>query len=269
MKKKWTGERLETFIYTRDAIDHLHRYALVNDYIIGKKVLDIASGEGYGSNLISKTAQHVIGVDIDKESIEKASIKYKKNNLVFKIGSAEDIPVETNSIDVVVSFETLEHHDKHLEMFKEIKRILKPNGILIMSTPDKLYYSDKRTFVNKFHIKELYKDEYINLLNLNFNNNQLLNQSYINGNSIIQEDNSSQITQVYTGNYNSLTNLNLEPLYLISISSDTDIIKQKTTIFSGYNIVEEEMTLRLQKSNSFKLGSFILSPIKKIKKLLK
>ena len=61
----WTGERLETFIYTRDAIEHLHRYSLISKYISGKTVLDIACGEGYGSNIISKTAATVFGVDID------------------------------------------------------------------------------------------------------------------------------------------------------------------------------------------------------------
>lgn len=269
MKKKWTGERLETFIYTRDAIDHLHRYAIVREYVNNKNVLDIASGEGYGSNLISEIASTVIGVDIDEESIKKASLKYKKNNLTFKVGRADLIPVNDNSIDVVVSFETLEHHDKHQEMFLEIKRVLKSDGIVIMSTPDKLYYTDKRNFKNEFHVKELYKSEFIDLISTNFKNYQLLNQSYINGNSIIQEDNANQVKTFFTGNYNELMTIALEPLYLIAISSNINFEKQKNSIFNGHDIVENEMNARYRKSNSFKLGNFILSPIKLIKKLKK
>lgn len=269
MKKKWTGERLETFIYTRDAIDHLHRYAIVKDYAADKYVLDIASGEGYGSNLISKIAKSVVGVDIDQESVDKATIKYKKSNLIFKVGRADFIPVENDSIDVVVSFETLEHHDKHQEMFNEIKRVLKPNGVLIMSTPDKLYYSDKRNFLNEFHVKELYKNEFHELVSKNFRNKQFLSQNYINGNSFLQIDDQHQVKEVYGGDYNSINISSLEPLYLLSISSDGDFLPQKNSVFNGMNMVEHEILENFKKSNSFKLGNFLLSPIKFFKRFLK
>lgn len=268
MKKKWTGERLETFIYTRDTIDHLHRYAIAKDYIKGKSVLDIASGEGYGSNLLSLDAASVIGVDIDPESVKNASKKYHKSNLEFIVGSADLIPVNSNSIDVVVSFETLEHHDKHQEMFLEIKRVLKKEGILIISTPDKLYYSDKRNFKNEFHIKELYKNEFQDLISANFLNHQCLNQKYTKGSSLIQEDNKDQINEIYTGDYSILNKNEILPLYLIIIGSDGNFIKQKSTIFNGNEILEKELLSTFRKSNSFRLGSFILSPIKFIKKCL-
>ena len=113
MKKKWSGERLETFVYGEFVSEHLHRYCLANLYVTDKVVLDIASGEGYGSNLLSSSAKEVIGVDIDQEAVENAKQKYKKSNLNFKTGSADKIPVADNSIDVLVSFETIEHHDKH------------------------------------------------------------------------------------------------------------------------------------------------------------
>jgi ubiquinone/menaquinone biosynthesis C-methylase UbiE len=269
MQKKWTGERLETFIYTRDTIEHLHRYAIVNDYIKGKTVLDIASGEGYGSNLISKNALSVIGVDIDESTIKMASLKYQKNNLEFKVGRVDSIPVNDHSIDVVVSFETLEHHDKHQEMFLEIKRVLTSDGILIMSTPDKSYYSDKRNFKNVYHIKELYKNEFQDLISNNFKKSQILNQKYANGNSLIQEDNDNQLNSVFSGNYDIISEHDLDPLYLISISSDVEISRQKSSIFNGKQILEQEMTIMFQKSNSFRLGSFILSPFKFLKKILK
>ena len=150
--KTWTGERLETFVFNDNTVEHLHRYAITIDYIKGKTVLDIASGEGYGTNLLSKYAEKVFGVDIDETSIELAKKKYSSKNLEFKIGRADLIPLEDSSMDVVVSFETLEHHDKHQEMMLEIKRVLKPGGILIMSTPDKKYYTDTYSQVKNIKV---------------------------------------------------------------------------------------------------------------------
>lgn len=213
----WTGERLQTFIYNRDAIEHLHRYAITTPYIVTKNVLDVACGEGYGSNLISKYANQVYGVDIDSTTIDLAKKKYKKDNLSFKSGSTDAIPLGDNSIDVVISFETIEHHNKHEKMFDEIKRVLKKDGILIISTPDKKFYSDVRNFTNKFHIKELYKSEFLNLISKNFSQYLLLNQEYIGSTSVI---NLNEKSMIYGGNYNNIDILKVDPLYLVAICSD-------------------------------------------------
>lgn len=89
-----------------------------------------------------------------------AKEKYKAHNLEYKVGQADKIPYKSNFFDVVVSFETLEHHDKHIEMMEEIKIVLKQGGICIISTPDKLVYSDKKNYQNPFHVKELYKEDF-------------------------------------------------------------------------------------------------------------
>ena len=78
--KEWTKERLETFITNGAMLEHLHRYAMLSEIVKGKTVLDIACGEGYGSNILSKNANKVIAIDIDAATIKKASIKYKKEN---------------------------------------------------------------------------------------------------------------------------------------------------------------------------------------------
>lgn len=91
---------------------------------------------------MSKVANKVIGVDIDKCVVEQASLKYKSNSLSFLCGSVDKIPLDNNSVDVLISFETIEHHDKPEEMFQEIKRVLKPNEMVVMYSADKNYYSD-------------------------------------------------------------------------------------------------------------------------------
>ena len=140
-KKKYTGERLETHESGQGMLEHLHRYGVALEFCRHKDVLDIASGEGYGSNLLAKVARNITGVDISADTVREASEKYatRQKNLQFIEGSAAAIPAKAASFDVVVSFETIEHHDKHEEMMAEIKRVLRPGGMLIISSPDKLY----------------------------------------------------------------------------------------------------------------------------------
>jgi ubiquinone/menaquinone biosynthesis C-methylase UbiE len=272
MKRTWTGERLESFIFTRDAIDHLHRYAISKSYIKNKIVLDIASGEGYGSNILSENAKFVYGVDIDKKTIYLAKKKYQKDNLEFLVGSADLIPLEDNAVDVVVSFETIEHHDKHLEMFKEIRRVLKPEGTLIISTPDKLEYSDKREFVNPFHVKELYKKEFESLVSMYFSKRQDLLQTFINGNSVIYDSSQLPKVDVYSGNYHQINQQESTNMYLIAIASDYEFENQKISIFNGQEILEartKEIQDKVYESNTYKFGHFVLGPLKFLKKVLK
>ena len=272
MKKKWTGERLETFIYNRDAIDHLHRYALVSNFIESKIILDIASGEGYGSHLMCEKASFVYGVDIDELTISKAKLKYQKKNLEFLVGNTSAIPLENQSVDVVISFETIEHHDEHEQMMVEIKRVLKPNGIVVISTPDKKYYSDLRNFHNQFHVKELYKNEFVNLLSTYFKNIQLFNQRYCNGNSIIYEDISDHQLKFYSGNYSQININEPHPLYLIAIMSDSSLKLQYGSFFDGNEILKEQIDREnaiVYKSNTYKLGHFLLRPLKFLKKCYK
>lgn len=266
MKNKWSGERLESFIYGRDSIEHLHRYALVMSYVENKTVLDIACGEGYGSNLMSSKAAQVHSVDIDAQTISAAKAKYNKANINFQVGSATDIPLPNQSVDVVVSFETIEHHNQHQEMMSEIKRVLKPDGIVIISTPDKLYYSDHRNFQNPFHVQELYKQEFVDLLTQRFQNYQLLAQMYCNGNSIIQDEKKQSELQLYTGDYHQVTPQKIDALYLIIIASDVDFAQQNSSIFNGETIERKSWNDHWQKSNTYRVGNFILKPLKFLKR---
>jgi ubiquinone/menaquinone biosynthesis C-methylase UbiE len=278
----WTGERLETFVFNDNTVEHLHRYAMVIEFVKDKTVLDIASGEGYGSNLLSKYAAKVFGVDIDKLSIELAKEKYKAQNLEFKIGPADAIPLANGSIDVVVSFETLEHHDKHEEMMGEIKRVLKPGGILIMSTPDKKYYSDESEYKNPFHIKELYRTEFKELISRHFNYSEFYFQKMFNGSLIIPEK-INQGFKNFSGDFNELdTTLEWKPIFMIVIASDKEMSLENC--ISGFNgnvlaAIEKEQLVRkiskdsrdeainwIKKSWNFRIGKAILSPIRFFKK---
>jgi ubiquinone/menaquinone biosynthesis C-methylase UbiE len=273
MDRIFTGERLETSIFNGNTINHLHRYAIAMPLVKGKTVLDIASGEGYGSHLMSEEAIHVYGVDIDRDTIERAKNKYIRDNLKFLNGSTSEIPLDTNSVDVVISFETIEHHDEHEQMMLEIKRVLKPEGTLIISSPDKHFYSDKRDYNNPFHVKELYKSEFTDLISKHFTQFGLYSQSYIYGSSVMLEDYNRELFEFYTGDYTKIQSTKSDPNFLIGICSDSDIHKIKDSIFEGRKVIEEQNLERklevkmnnIYNSTTYKLGHFILAPFKFIK----
>ena len=145
-------------------LEHLHRYYLAREFAKGKKVLDIACGEGYGSAILAEVALKVVGVDASEEVIEYASGRYERQNLQFMTGVCRRIPLPDASVDLIVCFETIEHHADHHEMMREFVRVLRPEGAVIISTPDKAEYSDKPNFLNPHHVKELYFDEFKELM---------------------------------------------------------------------------------------------------------
>lgn len=271
-----TGERLEFNSFSDVTIEHLHRYAIALEFVKGKRVLDIASGEGYGTFLLSKIATSVIGVDIDLESIELANDKYKSTNIEFVHGSTSSIPLLDNAVDVVISFETIEHHDKHDEMMIEIKRVLNPNGILIISSPDKKYYSDNIGQNNIYHIKELYFEEFKFLINKYFEFSSFYFQKAYNFNSYISDSKSYGEVVVFSGDNTQIVKNLIEPLYNIVIASDFENIKLQPSIFNGTKIrsLETQQFLANKISNihnsiTFKLGKFICFPFFYLKSKLK
>lgn len=160
---EFTGERYVPGLnWPEISYEHWHRYLYAMEFASAKVVLDIASGEGYGSALLAQVAERVIGVDVDAAAVQFASRKYCQPNLEFRRGPAHAIPVdEEHAFDLVVCFETIEHlSEEHQRQFlHEIKRLLKPGGVLLLSTPNKQLYSDEPAYTNQFHVNELYQAE--------------------------------------------------------------------------------------------------------------
>jgi len=151
----FTGERYIPTEGGEIRHEHFHRYAWIAPLVAGKSVLDVASGAGYGSALLARTAASVVGVDISVEAVEHASAAYSQANLSFMEGSAARLPLADGTFDVVVSFETIEHLLEQEQMLGEIKRVLRPEGVLVISSPNKEVYSELSGLHNEFHVKEL------------------------------------------------------------------------------------------------------------------
>jgi len=136
--------------------EHLTRYLSALDLVENKIVLDIACGSGYGSKLLSSKASHVYGVDIDKKTVEYAKQEFNSKNITYLVGNGENIPLNDDSVDVVVTFETIEHIDNYKKFLDEISRVLKSNGLAIVSTPNDIEFAEGNHFhLHQFKYKEL------------------------------------------------------------------------------------------------------------------
>lgn len=173
---EFTGERFTPECVREIFHEHWHRYAWAQGLVGGLDVLDCACGEGYGSRILADAARSVSGVDIDAATIDHARRRYATDRLEFTRASALALPFEDARFDAVVSFETLEHLAEHDQLMGEFRRVLRPDGFLLMSSPDKKTYSDDTGFENEFHVRELYRDQFEQLLAGHFPNYRLFGQ---------------------------------------------------------------------------------------------
>jgi len=129
------------------------------------KVLDIACGEGFGSKLIAKKANLVVGADLDKKVVEYAQKTNSAKNIVYINCDANNTPFASNSFDCILSMETLEHVNPNM-FLKEMKRILTINGRIVISTPQN---RDGQIPINPFHKREYSLSEVKVLIKSYFN----------------------------------------------------------------------------------------------------
>jgi O-antigen biosynthesis protein len=222
---QFTGERFIPSLQGEIRLEHYHRYAVVLDVVSRKDVLDIACGEGYGSYLMSEVAKSVIGVDISDETIQHASRAYgHRPNLTFRQGAATKISFSDAAFDIVVSFETIEHLAEQSEMLCEIRRLLRPNGLFIISSPNRSIYSAVMGNRNVFHVKELDFGEFDTLLTRHFAAIKYFGQRMLAGSAIQPIKRQQSNFRVWTDNGSSVTpNANTpEPVYFLALCADSE-----------------------------------------------
>ncbi len=141
------------------------RYIYALKYIKNKVVLDCACGIGWGTFLMANAgAKSVLGVDLSPNAIEAAERFYSADNLEFVKGSLGDVKSEMK-FDIITSFETLEHVDNPVDFLKHLRIYLKPNGVLLLSTPNGYCFKDENDKpYNPYHLNEFKKDELLSLL---------------------------------------------------------------------------------------------------------
>jgi len=164
---KLTGERTlpgiskENYWFKR----HLVAYEFAQSRAVGKVVIDIGCGEGYGPYLLSKSAKRVIGIDIAPEVIEHARKKYNFPNLTFETMDVKELKFPDDSSDLIVSLQVIEHLPEELPFLKEIARVLKKDGEAVLSTPNRKTISPGSLKpINPFHFREYTPSEFRELL---------------------------------------------------------------------------------------------------------
>lgn len=231
-------------------IEHVIRYLFASNYVKNKNVLDISSGTGYGSYILKKNgASKVTGVDISAESITYAKKTYNLPDISFLIGDAEHLPFPDKHFDIIVSFETIEHLTNHHAFLVETQRLLKRNGLLIISTPNASIHPKG----NKFHIKEFSSTEFSSLLKKYFNHVSLLYQGNVLSSYLIDDfyiHKSSFLLPLptkITANIGSFINTpGKKQLFLMAFASNKPLPKHSPYILLGNK--EMDITNRLEKS---------------------
>lgn len=166
----FTGERYTPERDREIACEHWHRYAFASALAPGRRVLDAACGEGYGSALLARAGGQVLGVDIDPDAVAHARTRYAGvPGLRFDTGDATALDALPGAgFDLIVSFETLEHVQAQERLLDGFARLLAPGGLLLVSTPDKHTYTDLSGERNPHHVREMYRDEFETLLAARF-----------------------------------------------------------------------------------------------------
>jgi SAM-dependent methyltransferase len=230
----FTGERFTTAVSGQVAIEHYHRYLFARAFCQGRDVLDVASGEGYGSAQIAQVARSVIGLEYAGETVRLARANFSRDNLQFVNGDARSLPFPDASVDIVVSFETIEHFAGQTAFVAEVHRVLRPDGCFIVSTPDRDNYAPTGTPTNGHHVRELSRREFAALLGRHFTHIQTLYQRPLIGSALVAEAASPAVPLVFerrdTDRFEACVGLP-RPLYIVSVAANVPIALPANSLY--------------------------------------
>ena len=166
-------ERLQADAFVPSWVRHEHhaRYAFASGYCGGKAVVDCACGDGAGSAVFAGAgAASVRAFDASEETIAGARARAEGSNVHFAVAPAGRLPLQDACADVYVCLETIEHVEDDKALLSEAARVLKPDGIFLCSTPNRIVTNpgmsagDKPW--NRFHVREYSRGEFAGLLDL-------------------------------------------------------------------------------------------------------
>jgi SAM-dependent methyltransferase len=182
---EFTGERVIPGLVDADLLnEHLARYLFARHFIARMpqpaSVFDAGCGSGYGSAELAKTGASVTGADISGEAVAYAREQFGALGIRFVEAPCESLPFAPESFDLVTAFEVIEHLERWQELLTEANRVLKPGGVLLVSTPNRDYYTESRGDAgpNPFHVHEFDYPEFQEALTAIFPHVRLWTQNH-------------------------------------------------------------------------------------------
>lgn len=211
---EFTGERMIPEYNVEDLIysEHLLRYNFCKQFVAGKTVIDIACGSGYGTQIIAEAgAQLAHGADISPETVEYATKTYAHAKSEYFVADGTDLPFGDHCYDVAVSFETIEHLEHYQKFIDELKRVLSPSGLLIISSPNKDLYPSG----NDFHYEEFTEEEFLTMLQVQFKHVKLYYQNNFLLSSLFESSQSLSSNKIDVA-----SSIQSDGMYFVALCSD-------------------------------------------------
>jgi SAM-dependent methyltransferase len=243
--------------------EHLVRYLWAVGAVAGRDVLDLGCGNGYGCALIASVggAQRCVGVDVAEDAIAQARERYGADErLEFLRADAAALSLDDSSFDAVTCFETIEHVDDPAALVAEAARVLRPDGLFIVSSPNRAQYPPG----NPYHVKEFLPDELRALLSGSFSEVALFRQHNWIASAILDdaafaaEDASEEIglstSKVQRRNPG-------EELYTLAVCSDSPVPEPPLRVLLTHGLevrrwlqeIQREIEFRLERENELRL----------------
>ncbi len=167
----FTGERpgwTEDFDY--DKARHLAAYVYARELAVGRRVLDAGCGEGFGTQTLAAVAEEVVGVDYSADAIATCRSNWREPNLRFEHVNLSEPNDFSETFDLVLNFQVLEHIADEIPFLEGLKARIAPEGRLLLTTPNRL----KSFSENPYHLREYVADELRALLERVFSNVEIL-----------------------------------------------------------------------------------------------
>jgi len=234
-----TGERFIPTHWDGELVhaEHLARYRLAAQLAAGRRVLDVACGEGYGSALMAAAgAESMTGVDVDRSTVEHVR---ERHGVDAQVGDIRSLAFADDSFDLVVSFETIEHVREPERALDELARVRAPGGHVLISTPNAGEYLVE----NEFHVREFGHDEFVGLLGDRFPSVRLLYQHNWLTSAVLDEAAFAQsdgTTPVRVDLTKVKRHAPGDELYLVAVcGDDVDVDLRPTGVMAGTDEAHE------------------------------
>jgi len=217
---------------SESAYDRLTGYGFARRYVRGKIVINIGRKEvGYGSRLLAETADTVTGLSNLPEAVDLASAVYSVSNVSYRRASLPELPLSEDYFDVVVALGITENLEHPEDLVREAKRVLKQDGILLVSALDKQTNTNERNRGGIGGRREMYVPEFRELLERHFGQVHIYRQGAVAGGFIFPASEEVSSAPLESARF-SLTNpdLGVEPpttLSVIAVCSDAEALGQE------------------------------------------